>query len=88
LHGTNIAHHISLSEEIRDSEYRSMHKRASVADFALAIPAHAQQNQVSWKMAAFEIGHGGCLGKVATISTRSQRMQLSRSCRVSAVSVS
>jgi len=42
--------------------------KVAVADPELAIPAHAQQNQVCWKAAAFEIGHGGDLGEAPLIS--------------------
>lgn len=39
----------------------------ALADPGFAIPAHAQQNQVCWKAAAFEIGHGGHLGEAQSI---------------------
>jgi hypothetical protein len=42
--------------------------KVAVADPELAIPAYAQQNQVCWKAAAFEIGHGGDLGEAPLIS--------------------
>jgi hypothetical protein len=44
--------------------------KVAVADPKFAIPAHAQQNHVGRKTAAFEIGHGGDPGEAPSISLR------------------
>jgi len=47
---------------------RCIKLRDGIADPELAVPAHAQQNHVGRKTAAFEIGHGEDLGEPPLIS--------------------
>lgn len=42
--------------------------KVAVADAVFAIPAYADQNDVGRETAAFEVGHGGCLGEKTPVS--------------------